>query len=30
MGLRMLAGIAKNGKNQAARVAACVHLLDRG
>jgi|SoimicmetaTmtLMA_FD_contig_41_413131_length_327_multi_1_in_0_out_0_1 hypothetical protein len=29
MGLRMLAAIAKNGKNQAARVA-CVHLLDRG
>jgi hypothetical protein len=30
MGLRVLAGIAENGKNEAARVAACVHLLDRG
>ena len=28
MGLRMLAGIAENGKNEAARVA-CVHLFDR-
>ena len=28
MGLRVLAGIAENGKNEAARVAACDHILD--
>ena len=30
MALRSLCGIALNGENEAARVAACVHILDRG
>jgi hypothetical protein len=30
MALRTLAGIASNGANESARVAAAVHLLDRG
>ena len=28
--MRVLSGVAKNGKSEAARVAACVALLDRG
>src|SRR4029453_6389124 len=30
MSLRVLAGIAKNSTNDSARVAAAIHLLDRG
>jgi hypothetical protein len=30
MALRTLCGIAQNSENDAARVAACAHILDRG
>lgn len=30
MALRSLCGIALNGENESARVAACIHILDRG
>jgi hypothetical protein len=30
LSLRVLSGVAKSGKSEAARVAACVALLDRG